>query len=207
MKILHVLQNMRFERVGGNKSIMVNVRVIAATNRNLEEMIKEGTFREDLFYRLSVIPIDIPPLRERREDIELFMDHFLKKYNKYMNRKLRGFTDDVRDLYMSYDWPGNVRELENAIEYSTNMAFGEIVGMDDVPMRLQRSEENIIRVSDSDLPLADQIKEYEREIILKKFRKYSVGGDGKEAVAKELGLSRATLYRKLAELDINKRLL
>ncbi len=207
VKILHVLQNMRFERVGGNKSIMVNVRVIAATNRNLEEMIKEGTFREDLFYRLSVIPIDIPPLRERREDIELFMDHFLKKYNKYMNRKLRGFTDDVRDLYMSYDWPGNVRELENAIEYSTNMAFGEIVGMDDVPMRLQRSEENIISVSDSDLPLADQIKEYEREIILKKFRKYSVGGDGKEAVAKELGLSRATLYRKLAELDINKRLL
>ena len=79
--------------------------------------------------------------------------------------------------------------------------------MDDVPMRLQRSEENIISVSDSDLPLADQIKEYEREIILKKFRKYSVGGDGKEAVAKELGLSRATLYRKLAELDINKRLL
>jgi len=206
VKILHVLQNMKFERVGGNKPIQVNVRVIAATNRNLEEMIKKGTFREDLYYRLSVIPIDIPPLRERKEDIDLFMDHFLRKYNTYMNRRLKGFSQDVRDLYMNYEWPGNVRELENAVEYSTNMAFGEIVGMDDVPVRLKKAEENLPKKQESALTLAEQVKEFEREVILKKFNTHR-GGDSKETVARELGLSRATLYRKLVELDINKKLL
>ena len=170
-------------------------------------MIKEGTFREDLFYRLSVIPIDIPPLRERKEDIDLFMDHFLRKYNTYMNRRLKGFSQEVRDLYMNYEWPGNVRELENAIEYSTNMAFGEIIGLDDVPVRLKKAEETLPKTSESTLTLAEQVKDFEREVILKKFKKHSGGGDAKEAVAKELGLSRATLYRKLAELDINKKLL
>jgi transcriptional regulator with PAS, ATPase and Fis domain len=207
VKILHVLQNMKFERVGGNKSIVVDVRVIAATNRNLEEMIKEGGFREDLYYRLSVIPIDIPPLRDRREDISLFMEHFLRKYNTYMNRRLKGFSQEVRDLYMSYEWPGNVRELENAIEYSTNMAFGEIIGLEDVPLRLKKAEEALPKTPESPLTLSDQVKEFEREIILKKFKKYGTSGDAKELVARELGLSRATLYRKLAELDINKKLL
>jgi len=202
VKILHVLQNMRFERVGGNKSIMVDVRVIAATNKNLEEMIQEGSFREDLYYRLSVIPIDIPPLRERREDIELFMQHFLSKYNKYMSRRLRDFSAEVKELYLKYDWPGNVRELENAVEYNTNMAFGDVVRMDDVPTRLQKSDEKILNVYETDISLADQIKEYEKEIIIKKLKKYRRAGEGKEAVARELGLSRATLYRKLAELGI-----
>ncbi len=207
VKILHVLQNMKFERVGGNKSIQVNVRVVAATNRHLEDMIKAGTFREDLYYRLSVIPIDIPPLRDRKEDIDLFMDHFLSKYNTYMNRRLKGFSQEVRDLYMNYEWPGNVRELENAVEYSTNMAFGETIGLDDVPMRLKRAEESLPKAQESLLTLADQVKEFEREVILKKFKKHTGGGDAKESVARELGLSRATLYRKLAELDINKKLL
>ncbi|MGI6722512.1 MAG: sigma-54 interaction domain-containing protein [Anaerovoracaceae bacterium] len=207
VKILHVLQNMRFERVGGNGDIMVDVRVIAATNKNLEGMIKEDKFREDLYYRLSVIPIDIPPLRERREDIPLFMDYFLKKYNSYMGRDLRGFTDDVYDLYMSYDWPGNVRELENAIEYSTNMTQSDIIDVSDVPRRISTREDQLLETTDSSLPLADQIKEYERAVIIKKLRQHSEDGDSKDVVAKELGLSRATLYRKLSELEINKKLL
>ncbi|MEG0156559.1 MAG: sigma 54-interacting transcriptional regulator [Anaerovoracaceae bacterium] len=207
VKILHVLQNMRFERVGGNKDIMVDVRVVAATNKNLEEMIREGTFREDLYYRLSVIPIDIPPLRERKEDIRLFMDHFLCKYNAYMGRKLVGFKKEVYDLYLNYGWPGNVRELENAIEYSVNMAPGDEVGLRDVPARIHSGEEIPICITDSELPLADQIKEYEREIILRKLKKHGEDGNGKDIIAKELGLSRATLYRKLSELEINKKLL
>ena len=112
VKILHVLQNMRFERVGGNKSIIVDVRVIAATNKDLEKLIEEGRFREDLYYRLSVIPLSIPPLRERKEDIRTLMYHFLKKYNSFMNRKIIGFSPEVEKLYMNHDWPGNVRELE-----------------------------------------------------------------------------------------------
>lgn len=205
VKILHVLQNMRFERVGGNKNIHVNVRVIAATNKNLEEMIKEETFREDLYYRLNVIPLEIPPLRKRREDIKEFMEHFLKKYNGFMGRKLTGFTDEVYDLYTMYEWPGNVRELENAIEYNVNMAQGDIIGIEDVPKRLFAREEPELATINSNLPLADQVKEYEKGVIIRKLAKHGSDGRGKDLTAKELGLSRATLYRKLSELEINKK--
>lgn len=203
VKLLHVLQNMRFERVGGNKVIIVDVRVIAATNKDLENMIKEGTFREDLYYRLSVIPLTIPPLRGRRSDIKLLMYHFLNKYNTFMNKKIIGFTEEVENIYTSYDWPGNVRELENAIEYGTNMAFGDKIGIDAIPNRLLRSEANCIQVEESELPLSEQMKVYEREILTRKLKKYGGSNNAKDLVAKELGLSRATLYRKLAELEIN----
>ena len=202
VKILHVLQNMRFERVGGNKNIIVDVRVIAATNKDLESMIREGTFREDLYYRLSVIPLTIPPLRERRDDIKLLMYHFLRKYNTFMNRKITGFTKEVEELYINHDWPGNVRELENAVEYGTNMAFGDTIGMDEVPARLLRNEENVMKFQDTNLPLSEQVKRYEKEIITRKLKKYGTSGNAKDTVAKELGLSRATLYRKLTELNI-----
>ncbi|MBN7773647.1 sigma-54 interaction domain-containing protein [Clostridium aminobutyricum] len=203
VKILHVLQNMRFERVGGNETVIVDVRVVAATNKNLEEMIREGTFREDLYYRLSVIPLQTPSLRERREDIKLLMHYFLRKYNTFMNRNITGFAEDVVKLYMNYDWPGNVRELENAIEYGTNMAFGQIIEMDAVPMRLQRGEDTVLKFEDSNLPLAEQVKNYEREIIKRKLKKYADSENAKALVADELKLSRATLYRKLTELEIN----
>ena len=200
VKILHVLQNMRFERVGGSKSIIVDVRVIAATNKNLEKLIDEGKFREDLYYRLSVIPLSIPPLRERREDIKMLMYHFLRKYNTFMNRKITGFSPAVEDLYLNHDWPGNVRELENAVEYGTNMAFGDTIDIDEVPARIMKKEEEIVKFKDRDKPLAEQIKLYEREIITRKLKQHN---GVKDAVARELGLSRATLYRKLSELDIN----
>lgn len=202
VKILHVVQNMRFERVGGNKTIIVDVRVIAATNKDLEEMIRIGTFREDLYYRLSVIPLTIPPLRNRKDDIKLLMYYFLKKYNTFMNKKIVGFSSQVEEVYRDYDWPGNVRELENAVEYGVNMAFGNQIGMDAVPSRLLREGGGSIEIVDSDLPLSEQIKNYEREILMKKLKKYGNNGTGKDIAAKELGLSRATLYRKLAELGI-----
>lgn len=202
VKILHVLQNMRFERVGGNKDIIVDVRVVAATNKDLEQMIMEGTFREDLYYRLSVIPLMIPPLRERRGDIKLLLHHFLKKYNTFMNRKVTGFTPDVEEIYLNHDWPGNVRELENAVEFGVNMAFGDTIGMDEIPARLLRNEESMMNFQDVNLPLSEQIKRYEKEIISRKLKKYGNSGSAKDIVAKELGLSRATLYRKLSELEI-----
>lgn len=200
VKILHVLQNMRFEKVGGSRSIIVDVRVIAATNKDLEKMIEEGTFREDLYYRLSVIPLSIPPLRERKADIRMLMYHFLKKYNTFMNRKIEGFSDEVEELYMNYDWPGNVRELENAVEYGTNMAFGKVIDIEDVPVRILKKEEEIVKFKNMDKPLAEQVKLYEKEIITKKLKQHN---GIKDVVARELGLSRATLYRKLSELDIN----
>ena len=136
VKILHVLQNMRFDRVGGSKSIIVDVRVIAATNKDLEKLIEEGSFREDLYYRLSVIPLSIPPLRERKDDIKQLMYHFLKKYNSFMNKKIERFSPEVEEIYTNHDWPGNVRELENAVEYGANMAFGNVIGIDEVPARI-----------------------------------------------------------------------
>jgi PAS domain S-box len=202
VKILHVLQNMRFERVGGNKVIIVDVRVIAATNKDLESMIRENTFREDLYYRLSVIPLTIPPLRGRKSDIKLLMYYFLNKYNTFMNKNITGFTEEVEHIYEAYDWPGNVRELENAVEYGTNMAFGDQIGIDAVPARLLKNEINMIQIEDSDLPLNEQVKFYEKEILTRKLKKYGGNSNAKDLVAKELGLSRATLYRKLTELDI-----
>lgn len=201
VKILHVLQNMRFERVGGNKTIIVDIRVIAATNRDLEKMIKEGSFREDLYYRLSVIPINIPSLRERKSDIKILMYHFLSKYNNFMSKRITGFSPAVEELYRNYDWPGNVRELENAVEYGVNMAYGDQIGMDAVPARLLRTDTSSIAIDD-EMTLSEQMKNVEREIIVTKLRKYN-GNGGKEKVAKELGLSRATLYRKISELGIN----
>ncbi|MDD2215762.1 MAG: sigma 54-interacting transcriptional regulator [Eubacteriales bacterium] len=202
VKILHVVQNMRFERVGGNKTIIVDLRVIAATNKDLEEMIREGTFREDLYYRLSVIPLTIPPLRNRKGDIKLLMYYFLRKYNTFMNKRITGFSDVVEEIYMNYDWPGNVRELENAVEYGVNMAFGNQIGRDAVPARLLRDDMTDFSIQDCNLSLGEQVKNYEREIISRKLKKYGNSGNGKDKIAKELGLSRATLYRKLAELGI-----
>ncbi|HPO04985.1 MAG TPA: sigma 54-interacting transcriptional regulator [Bacillota bacterium] len=202
VKILHVLQNMRFERVGGNKTIIVDLRIIAATNKDLEQMIRDGTFREDLYYRLSVIPLSIPPLRERKEDIKMLMYHFLAKYNNFMNKKITGFSSAVEEVYRDYNWPGNVRELENAVEYGVNMAFGDQIGLDAVPARLLRSDMLMGSVND-DLSLSEQMKNLEREIITGKLKKHGTSGSGKDKAAKELGLSRATLYRKLAELGIH----
>lgn len=200
VKILHVLQNMRFDRVGGSKSIIVDVRVIAATNKDLEKLIEEGSFREDLYYRLSVIPLSIPPLRERKDDIKQLMYHFLKKYNSFMNKKIERFSPEVEEIYTNHDWPGNVRELENAVEYGANMAFGNVIGIDEVPARILKKEEETVKFRNLDRPLAEQVKLFEKEVIMKKLRQYN---GVKETVARDLGLSRATLYRKLAELDIN----
>jgi transcriptional regulator with PAS, ATPase and Fis domain len=202
VKLLHVLQNMRFERVGGNKTVIVDVRVIAATNKEIEEMIRNGTFREDLYYRLSVIPLTTPPLRGRQEDIRRLMAHFLAKYNTFMGKSIAGFTEEAVDIYERHNWPGNVRELENAVEYGVNMACGDRIDADAIPARLLRGKDAPSRTRESDVLLSEQLRAYEREIIAKRLKQYGHSGRAKDAVAKELGISRATLYRRLAEMEI-----
>jgi PAS domain S-box-containing protein len=201
VKILHVLQNMRFERVGGSKTVIVDVRVIAATNKDLEAMIRRGEFREDLYYRLSVIPLTAPPLRGRREDIRLLMDYFLEKYNAFMNKKIVGFTDRAESIYENYDWPGNVRELENAVEYGVNMAHGDRIDTDAVPARLLR-DGGAASAANEGVSLSERLRLYEKELITAKLKQYGGDGRAKNAIAKELGISRATLYRRLTELDL-----
>ncbi len=202
VKLLHVLQNMHFERVGGNKTIYVDIRVIAATNRDLEKMMEEKEFREDLYYRLNVIPIRIPPLKKRTGDILLLMDYFLKKYNTVMNKKVQGFSKEVKKIYLSYDWPGNVRELENAVEFGVTMTFSDEIGLEGVPPRLRKSRFNLSS-NNLRLPLHKQVKNFEKKILTEKISQYGNSQNAKLKIAKELEISRATLYRKLAEYKIS----
>ncbi len=135
-KILRVLQEKEFERVGGEKTITVDVRLVAATSRNLEDLVKEGRFREDLYYRLNVVPIYLPPLRDRREDISLLQEYFLDKYNKENNKAVQ-ITPEVLNIFMDYDWPGNVRELENTIERIVVMCHGQTATKADLPINIR----------------------------------------------------------------------
>ena len=142
VKLLRVLQEQAFERVGGSEPIKVDVRIVAATNRNLEELIEEGRFREDLYYRLNVVRINIPPLRKRKTDIPLLVDYFLKKYSAENKKKMGGISKEAMDLLMKYDYPGNVRELENIIEQSVVLSRSDLISVRDLPMTVRgmRSE-------------------------------------------------------------------
>lgn len=200
MKLHKLMQTGRFVRVGGTREVPADVRIIAATTKNPEKLLRSGLLREDLYYKLSVLPLEVPPLRSRKEDIRPLMRHFLNKYNAFASRKITGFSREVEELYGEYDWPGNVSELENAVEYGINMAFGNTITMEDVPSRILKKEEEVMKFNHMDEPLSVQVKHYEREIIRKKLKQH---GGVKDVVAKELGLSRATLYRKLSELDID----
>lgn len=198
VKLLHVLQRRQVERISSNKVTPVDVRVIAATNKNLEAMVRSKEFREDLYYRLSVIPLTIPPLRERREDISILMHYFLEKHSALQEKCIKSFSHDVIDAFLAYQWPGNVRELENAIEYAVNMEEGAVISLNSVPPKLRA------RTGSGDgsgpFTLKDQLEQYEQELLIK----YREGKHSKTHLAKALGISRATLYRKLKELDNNQ---
>lgn len=203
-KLLRVLQDSSFTRVGGIENIEVDVRVIAATNANLEEAIEQGRFREDLYYRLNVIPIFIPPLRERPEDIGPLIDHFLKKYAQKNKRTLLGISQEARDLLMQYRWPGNVRELENAIENAVVMTESEVIQASDLPGYLQSAhgEEPVSAAlisQNQDLNFKAKLNLYEREII----RQALVATKGnKTQAAKKLGFTIRTLRNKLKKYNL-----
>jgi transcriptional regulator with PAS, ATPase and Fis domain len=142
VKLLRVLQEQAFERVGGSEPIQVDVRIVAATNRNLEESIEEGRFRDDLYYRLNVVRINIPSLRKRKSDIPLLVAYFLKKYSSENKKKMTGISKEAMDMLMKYDYPGNVRELENVIEQSVVLGRSDMITVRDLPMTVKgmRSE-------------------------------------------------------------------
>ncbi|MEJ8545610.1 sigma-54-dependent Fis family transcriptional regulator [Brevibacillus borstelensis] len=199
VKLLHVLQSKQVERVGSNQLIPVNIRVISATNKNLEEMVRSREFREDLYFRLNVIPLHMPPLRERVEDIPLLMDHFLAKYRELLGNPILDFTPEVRALFMHYHWPGNVRELENAIEYAVNMEVSPYIGLDSVPVRIRQhhSVSGITGPGEADQPLKERLQRHERQILYSMLQQYGYSLEAKKLVAEKLDIGLATLYRKL----------
>lgn len=192
VKILRVLQEKQFERVGGEKTLDVDVRILAATNRNLQEEVKLGNFREDLFYRLNVVHIEVPPLRERKEDIELLSMDFLRQFNKEDGRKIEGISPQARKAIMAYSWPGNIRELKNSIESAVVMAKGNIIQLEDLPAHIwQGDKESSLNL---DFPISMQ--EAEKKIILEAI---AFCGGNKTKAADMLEIGRKTLHRKLKE--------
>ena len=198
-KILRVLQEREFEPVGSTQTIKVDTRVIVATNKNLEKEIQEGRFREDLYYRLNVITVEVPPLRRRREDIPLLADFFLKHYAEKNRRLIKGFTPRATDLLMRYDWPGNVRELENIIERAVIMARGEMITPLEFPFDLQDLDVEL-KESRIDLTPGRSLKEVEKVLIL---RTLEEARGNRTHAAGILGISRRTLQLKLKEYGIN----
>lgn len=198
VKLLRVLQDMEFESIGGLKTQKVDVRVIAATNRDLEAMMKNGDFREDLYYRLNVINITLPPLKERKEDISLLVEHFIQKLNTKLNKNIKGITNDCIIYLEKYHWPGNIRELENIIERAINMCDGNLITLKDLPFHIRsidNKEENLINLVNGELL---PIEEYEKEIIkiaMQKYKSFNKAG-------KALGITHRTVSLKCQKYGI-----
>ena len=191
--MLRVLQEKKFERVGGQSTIEVDVRVIAATNRNLEEEVKAGRFREDLYYRLNVVRINVPPLRERKDDIPLLVNHFLKDFEGEANdlgKSITGIDNRARDALYKYDWPGNIRELRNCIESAVVMCSGNEITLEDLPPSIS----NAGAAESVSIPLGSTLDEAERIMITQTLA--SAKGN-KSRAAEILGIGRKTLQRKL----------
>jgi DNA-binding NtrC family response regulator len=196
-KLLRAIQEREIRRVGATKTISVDVRIITATNLHLAEEVKQKRFREDLYYRLNVIELKLPPLRERREDIPLLVAAFLKKCGEARGRPVKAVGESALAVLMDYAWPGNVRELENVIERAVTLARGETIVPDDLPPAIQgvRGDRRILdEAGERTLPLHEVEKEYIRRILEKT-------GGNKYQAAQLLGIDRKTLYRKLAEMQ------
>ncbi len=183
--------------------INIDVRVIAATHKNLAEMIKENTFREDLFYRLNVIPFEIAPLRERRDDIEPLSYHFIKKYSQLFGKNFRRLAPEVVDCLIAYDWPGNVRELENTIEFMINMMEADgLLSKKQLPRGIaDQSQGPFMSPASSRVR---PLRELESEAIEKALEVYGFSSRGKKIAAQKLGIGIATLYRKLDAAQLSK---
>lgn len=197
-KILRVLQEGLIERVGGLRTKKVDVRIIAATHRGLQQLVEEGTFREDLYYRLNVVPIPVPPLRKRQNDISVLLDYFLKKYNIKMHRSLSGFSPEAMESLQAYHWPGNVRELQNTVEYAVNIESDNVISYGVLPsnIRSQSASETQNR------PLPEKVREYELLLINEAMEQFDHSVEGKKQTAKKLGISLPTLYRKIKEFEL-----
>jgi PAS domain S-box-containing protein len=199
-KILRVLQEQCIQRIGGVKEKDIDIRIIAATNKDLARMVAENRFREDLYYRLNVIPLHIPPLRERKEDIRYLIDFLLAKYRKKLGKKIYSVSDSVKDVFLTYPWPGNIREIENVIEYAMNMESGTILDMQSIPENIK---EKSIMGTNYDESLKNMLKNHECSILKEKLQNQGNTLEAKKKIAAELGIGIATLYRKLREFDLD----
>ncbi len=203
VKLLRVLQEREFERVGGNQTIKTDVRVIAATNRDIEKAIKEGTFREDLYYRLNVVSLVIPPLRERKEDVPALLGHFIEKYGKENNKRISGISSEARDLLMRYSYPGNVRELENIIERAVVLSRKEIISGADLPIHVRTvMAEDALPGQELKGSLNETLETVERGLILEALKE--TGGTQTRA-AEKLGISERVLRYKLKKYKIKEQ--
>ncbi|MBP5252004.1 MAG: sigma-54-dependent Fis family transcriptional regulator [Treponema sp.] len=192
IKILRVLQEKKFERVGGEQTIEVDVRVIAATNRNLEDEVKKGSFREDLYYRLNVVHIHVPPLRERKDDISLLIQNFLDEFNAENGKHISSIESRAKAAMMKYDWPGNIRELRNCIESAVVMASGNEITLDDLPPSVSKNDGS----PSVTIPLGESLEEAEKNYILETL---ALNRNNKSRTADVLKIGRKTLQRKLSE--------
>ncbi len=204
VKLLRVLQERQFERVGGTKTIMSDFRVVAATNKDLEEEVAQGRFREDLYYRLTVIPIHAPPLRSRSSDIPLLVESFIEKFNASKNRSIAGISEEVMSYLLHYSWPGNVRELENVVERMVILCMDDRIKVDDVPERITAPEHRVDHtgeIPNTGFCLSDEMAEFEKRLI---FQALDQTGWVKNRAAKLLSVNRTTLLEKMKRYGIVK---
>jgi len=195
-KLLRVIQEREITRVGSTKPIKVDVRILVATNENLADCVREGKFREDLFYRLSVVPIHLPPLRERKEDIPLLIGHFLKKYNKRTKKEIKKISPPVQKALMQYDWPGNIRELENTIERAVVLSQREEIELEDLVYHGIGSSLSLMHPAGGHYKNLDEIEKEYIKVVLQ------AQHGNKSKTAKILGIDRKTLLAKIKKYNI-----
>jgi transcriptional regulator with PAS, ATPase and Fis domain len=194
VKLLRVLESHTYEPLGGTDTIKADVRIIAAANVNLKDRVEEGAFREDLYYRVNVLKIELPPLRDRREDIPLLVEHFIRRFNKTKNKQITHVSPEVSAALMTHDYPGNIRELENIIEHAFVLCRGSVITMDCLP-------QDFIQQDQFNEMASLSVEEFERHLIVQILRKH----DWKRApTAAELGMSKTTLWRKMKKLNISE---
>jgi DNA-binding NtrC family response regulator len=205
VKLLRVLDEKKITRIGGNESVPVDIRVIAATNRDLQENVSKGIFRLDLFYRLNIFNITVPPLRERKEDIPLLVEHFIDEYNKHLNLSIKNISRLAMDYLQEYEWPGNVRELENAIQSAMILSKDEIIRLENLPLNIQGFPEPVNETDLGETGLEERIKQFsikhEKIIILKALEKCN---NNRTNTAILLKISRKTLFNKMKKYGISR---
>ena len=204
VKLLRVLQEQKFERVGGTRTLEIDVRIIAATNKNLINAVNKGKFRQDLYYRLNVIPMKVPPLRMRKSDIPLLVEFFVAKFNKQKQKHISGFTQKAMNALMEYSWPGNVRELENLVERLVILASDETIDLDDVPDSIKGKGDKVesieVRIPKDGIVFEHAVEEYEKKLILQAL---SETNWVKTKAAKLLNINRTTLIEKMKKKNLH----
>ncbi|MEK6409239.1 MAG: sigma 54-interacting transcriptional regulator, partial [Acidobacteriota bacterium] len=200
VKLLRVLQERVVRRVGGRENIQIDIRLVSASNEKLEEVVKRGEFRQDLFYRLNVVPVRLPDLKDRREDIPLLLHHFLQKFALQHSEPTSRFANEAMRVLMTHEWPGNVRELENAVEHALTMGSGEILLPEDLPVSVTAPERDIVHEATLD---GVSLAEVERRYIIRVLEKM---GGHQIKTSRVLGIDRRTLYRRLRQYGYAGRL-